>query len=304
MKPNRNSRIAFILLALFVTFLWSSSWVLIKWGLTDFPPVVFAGIRYFMAFLCLLPFAMQKKVREQIGKLTRKNWIQLLILGLLYYTLTQGAQFVGLAHMPAMAVSLIISFTSIFVAGIGSVILGEKPTLIQWVGLILNVLGAYLYFFPVKFSDGQLWAIGVVFIGMLANSVSMVLGRKINRDEFLSPIGVTSISMGFGSLLLLISGLVLEDIPDIQIKNWLIVVWLALVNTALAFTLWNTALKKLRAMEASIINNTMTVQIAALAWFVLGEGMDTMEMIGAALSVIGAILVQVGGSKRSSMEKK
>ncbi|HKZ55913.1 MAG TPA: DMT family transporter [Anaerolineales bacterium] len=43
--------------ALFVTFLWSTSWVLIKWGLDEIPPLIFAGLRYGLGFLCLLPFA-------------------------------------------------------------------------------------------------------------------------------------------------------------------------------------------------------------------------------------------------------
>lgn len=48
-----------VLLALFVTFLWSTSWVLIKLGLqASLPPVTFAGLRYTLAFLCLLPFVL------------------------------------------------------------------------------------------------------------------------------------------------------------------------------------------------------------------------------------------------------
>ena len=44
--------------ALFVTFLWSTSWVLIKIGLQDIPALTFAGLRYGLAFLCLLPFLL------------------------------------------------------------------------------------------------------------------------------------------------------------------------------------------------------------------------------------------------------
>jgi drug/metabolite transporter (DMT)-like permease len=47
--------------ALLVTFLWSTSWVLIKWGLADIPALVFAGLRYTLAFLILLPFVMRPK---------------------------------------------------------------------------------------------------------------------------------------------------------------------------------------------------------------------------------------------------
>lgn len=297
MKRTNDSRLTYILLALLITFLWATSWVLIKWGLSEFPPITFAGIRYFGAFLCLLPFVLRKKQRKEISRLKKSNWISLILLGFLYYTLTQGAQFTGLSVMPAMAVSLILSFTSIFVAGIGVWTLGEKPTLLQWTGLAMNVLGACLYFYPVQFSGDQFIAIGIVFLGMLGNSVSTIIGRKINKEDYLSPVGVTTISMGFGSLLLLAAGFALEDLPPVRAQNWFIVVWMAVVNTALAFTLWNTVLKKMKAMEASIINNTITVQIAVLAWVLLGERLNAIEIVGTVLAVLGAVLVQLGGMK-------
>ncbi len=54
MNPNSPHGKA-VLQALFVTFLWSTSWVFIKLGLTDIPALTFAGLRYSLAFLCLLP---------------------------------------------------------------------------------------------------------------------------------------------------------------------------------------------------------------------------------------------------------
>ncbi len=45
--------------ALLVTFLWSTSWVLIKLGLrASLPALTFAGLRYSLAFLCLVPFVL------------------------------------------------------------------------------------------------------------------------------------------------------------------------------------------------------------------------------------------------------
>lgn len=300
MKRIGGSKFGYVLLALLVTFLWATSWVLIKWGLSDLSPLIFAGIRYFLAFLCLLPFILKKKERESISRLSKRDWINLLLLGLLYYAVTQGAQFAGLAVLPAMSVSLILSFTSIFVAGFGIWLLDEKPTWLQWLGLILNVLGAYLYFFPVEIPRQQIMAVLIVFIGMIGNSISTVIGRKVNREAVLSPIGVTTISMGFGSLILLAVGLVLEGFPQISASSWLIVVWMAIINTALAFTLWNKALRVLEAMEASIINNTIMVQIAVLAWAFLGERLNGMEIVGVAFALAGAILVQIHQGKKTS----
>ena len=53
-----SSHTSAVLQALFVTFLWSTSWVLIRIGLEDIPALTFAGLRYTIAFLCLLPLVL------------------------------------------------------------------------------------------------------------------------------------------------------------------------------------------------------------------------------------------------------
>ena len=66
-----------------------------------------------------------------------------------------------------------------------------------------------------------------------------------------------------------------------------------MVNTALAFTLWNDTLRVLSAMESSIINNTMLFQIALLAWLFLGEPLTWHVVLGMVLAALGTLLVQL-----------
>ncbi len=70
---------------------------------------------------------------------------------------------------------------------------------------------------------------------------------------------------------------------------------MAVVNTAFAFTLWNQTLRTLLATKSSIINGTMLIQIALLAWLFLGEKLTMKEIIGMILAGIGALLVQLTG---------
>ena len=114
--------------ALLVTFLWSTSWVLIKVGLDEIPALTFAGLRYTLAFLLLLPFALRRRHLADLGQLSRGTWLQLIALGLLFYAITQGAQFLGLTYLPAITVNLLLSFTIIVVVVLGIWILGELPT--------------------------------------------------------------------------------------------------------------------------------------------------------------------------------
>src|SRR5690606_31255926 len=111
-------------------------------------------------------------------------------------------------------------------------------------------------------------------------AAASLLGRRINRSGRLGPLEVTTVSMGVGSAALIGSALFLEGIPSLSLSEWLIVGWLAVVNTAFAFTLWNRTLRTLTAAESSVINNTMTIQIALLAHFFLGEILSAVKASG------------------------
>jgi drug/metabolite transporter (DMT)-like permease len=282
-----------ILEALFVTFLWSTSWVLIKVGLRDIPPVTFAGLRYALAFLCLLPLAARSSSRLRVQGLSRRRWLELAGLGVLFYALTQGASFVSLAYLPAMTVSLLWNLTTITVAMLGIRLLTEPLTAPQWGGVLLNLLGVLIYFFPAAFRGGELLGLAAAFVGVLANAGSSVLGRSVNRRGDLAPIVVTAISMGIGAALLLATGLLAQGLPALRVQHWLIIGWLAAVNTAFAFTLWNRTLRTLTAVESSIINSTMLGQIALLALFLLGETLTWQKAIGIALAAVGTLVVNL-----------
>jgi drug/metabolite transporter (DMT)-like permease len=99
--------------------------------------------------------------------------------------------------------------------------------------------------------------------------------------------------MGIGSFLLLLAGFAMEGMPVINPKCWGIILWLALVNTAFAFTLWNHTLRTLTAMESSIINGTMMIWIPILAVLFLGEVITGKEIIGLVITGIGTLVVQL-----------
>lgn len=282
--------------ALFVTFLWSTSWVLIKFGLEDIPALTFAGLRYFLAFLLLLPFFWRSAGATPLRALTRRDWWLLLSLGVVYYTITQGMMFVTLAYIPAIAFSLLLNATAVIVAVLGIWLLAERPSWGQWVGTAVFLLGCAVYFYPSEIPAGQMIGYLFALIALTANAFASILGRAVNRHSRLHPLTVTVVSMGLGSALLLTAGLLLEPWPQISWQNWLVIAWLALVNTAWAFTLWNQSLRTLTAMESSIINNTMLIQIAILAWLFLGESLGWIEVIGLALAAVGVLLVQLKGS--------
>lgn len=299
MSQRFSPHLLAVLQALFVTFLWSTSWVLIKVGLEDIPPLTFAGLRYTLAFMCLVPLVMRGRRWEAVRQLSRREWIELIILGLLYYTVTQGTQFLGLDRLPAVTTSLLLSFTVVVTALLGVILLAEHPNRMQWFGVGLYLVGALVYFYPVSIPTDEIVGLIIVLTGVFSNSLSAAMGRDINRRGTISPLTVTIVSMGIGAVVMLAAGIIFQGMPALSLQNWAIIAWLAVVNTAFAFTLWNHTQRTLPAIETSIINNTMLIQIAILAWIFLDEQLSTQEIGGLVLAVVGTLIVQLWRAKRA-----
>lgn len=300
MSKFRQSHLVPVLQALLVTFLWSTSWVLIKYGLKEIPALTFAGLRYTIAFVVLATVVLSSQgLRKSLISLSVGGWMQLIALGLVFYTITQGAMFVALEYLPAISLTLILSFTPAAVALMAIPWLGERPRRIQWVGMTLFLFGVVVYFAPF---DVPLHMIGLAagITCLLANAIATLMGRAVNRRQDLHPLVVTVVSMGAGSVALLTVGLSTQGMPRLGPESWSLILWLAVVNTAFAFTLWNHTLRRLTAVESSIINNTMTIQIAVLATLFLGEKLDTKGVTGLVMATVGALIVQIPQRSRRS----
>jgi drug/metabolite transporter (DMT)-like permease len=155
-------------------------------------------------------------------------------------------------------------------------------------------MGASFYF------SGQLGATAIgmtaALVGLGGNVAGTLLGREVNRAAEVSPLTITALSMAIGAVLLTAVGMAIEGVPEVSARGWLIIAWLAGINTAFAFTLWNWSLRRLTAVESSGINNTMLVQIAVLAWVLLGELPDLGQWVGIALVSVGVFLTQLASS--------
>ena len=296
MKRFDKSHWLAVVQALFVTMLWSSSWVIIKFGLKEeeIPPLIFAGLRYTIASLILFGVVLlNPEQRRALRSLSPTWWRRLVGYGLLFYTFTQGTQFLGLDLLPAITVSLLLNFTTIFVVIFAILLLREIPNKKQLIFIGLALVGVYLYFYPTDLSENNSLGILVVLIGVITNALSSILGRAINKLQELSPLLVTTVSMAIGSCFLLGSGFIREGFPPLTFLGLFYILWLSIFNTAVAFTLWNKAMQRLHAVEITIINSTMLPQITILALVFLGELPTFLDWVGIFLIFISALFVQL-----------
>ena len=297
------SRIKAIILAILVVIIWSTSWILIKVGMEEIPALSLNGLRYTLAFFLMLPFLFLPKVRIHFIQMSRKDWNDLVILGIVFIGLTQGALALSLIYLPAVTASLIMNCTPVFVAFLGIGFLSERPTGLQWGGLSINMAGVFLYFFPLQNKDnnwiGLLIALGCMFF----NIIGSLLSRRINRGARLNAYIVSTVSIGVGGLMMLFAGIIMNGLPVFKLDGLMILGWLAVVNTAVAFPMWNYSLQTLTAMESNIIGNTMLIYVAILAFIFLGEQLTLQQGIGLILTGAGAVLVQMHSIGKPKQQK-
>ncbi|MHA2274959.1 MAG: DMT family transporter [Candidatus Kariarchaeaceae archaeon] len=288
-----KSHLSIVFQGILVTILWSSSFVIIKFGLDEIPPITYAALRYSSASIVLIGLMLlSPNHRTEVRNLSLQWWGRLAVYGLIYYTITMATMYIALNKLAAITVSFVLNFTIIFVIIFATFTLHEVPNIKQLIFIIVSFSGMVLYFYPISVLDESRLGLIIITISMLANAISAILGRMINRVRTQSPLVITTLSMTFGSISLLLWSLISEGTPSITVLGIVYILWLAVVNTALAFTLWNKVLRHLNATEVTIINGLMLPEIAIFAIIFLDEMPNLSEWIGIAVITFSGLAIQ------------
>ena len=275
--------------ALLVTLLWSSSYVLTKVGLRDTSPLLLVALRYLVASLVLVPVALARGAHRGLD---RGTFVELALLGLAGYAVAQGLQCVGLSLLPAVTVTFILNFTPVMVLLINAVAFRRPPGPRQALGSLVALVGAYVFLGGGVWS-GSLAGVLVTLASGAGWAVYLVAVGRLFARKPIEPLALSAFAMAFGTVVIAGSAAALEGFAPVTAQSAAIILWLGVVNTAAAFFLWNHALSLVDAFEASMIQNTMLVQIAVLSWLFLGEALTAAKAAGMAVVLLGVLAIQV-----------
>ena len=290
-KPHRTIAIAE---SLFVTIIWASSFIFVKIELNYIGPITIAGLRYFGAFIVLLPLIIHNNKSSQ--SISRTSWIRLVAIGISGYTIGNGAFFWALKYLSATTVSLMMSLLPLLILFLGIIWLKEIPSLWQILGMIISLLGSGL-FFSKKLQADELLGIFIVSIGLIGFTLFGLLGRAMAKDQQVNTLSLTAIPLAVGGGVLMLIAFLIEGFPTLNLTAWSIIIWLATVNTAFAYILYNHALQVLSALEMNIIFSLLPLGTALFAWFLLDERLNSIQIMGMATVIIGVMLVQQTGRR-------
>lgn len=274
--------------AVLVNLIWASSFIFVKLALKELGPLTIGGLRYFIGFLILLPFMLRKGGRFSTSP---RIWLQLLFIGLSAYTIGNGAMFWSLKFLPATTVSFMMGMITLLIL-FGSILwLHEIPNRLQTAGIIITLAGTAM-FFSIGLKPGEPLGVAILSIGLIAFTLFGVLGRDAARGQKVDTLALTAIPLALGGGLLLLIALPLEGLPHASPGTWGMVLWLAVINTALGYILYNHSLQVLTAFEMNVMLNLSPVLTAIMGWFLLNERLTVLQWIGMVVVIVGVALVQ------------
>jgi probable blue pigment (indigoidine) exporter len=171
----------------------------------------------------------------------------------------------------------------------------ERASTLQLGGIAVLMAGVVVYFGPgAPPPDATAGLVAAASIPVVVGGAA-VLGRRVavgSRDHG-GPASMTAIAMLVGASMTLVIAWLVEGVPAFSLTSWLLIAWLAVVNTALTYTLWAQSQRSLRAVESSVLGDLTVIQVALLGWVVLGEGLGGAQIVGLVVALSGVVVVQV-----------
>jgi drug/metabolite transporter (DMT)-like permease len=274
----------------FVAFLWSLCYPLIKVGLSGgIPPLLFGTLRTAIAALVLFGVAYRRK--EQISQAGRYKFF-LFVIGLMAFFGYYGMFVGGSSVSPGLA-SVIGNSNPIMASLLAAAFLSESLNLIKIAGLFFGFIGVVLISVPTFFGEtsNSLVGIGLVLIGALGTAAGNVFLKKFSKSSF--PISVLAIQFMLCSVLLFSSALMSERplVINWNLRFSVSLIILSVVGTAFADIIWLDLLKRNSLTKLNVFIFLTPAFSLVMGMIFFKEKLGVWEIIGIGAILIGVLLV-------------
>ncbi|TXR46649.1 DMT family transporter [Phyllobacterium endophyticum] len=265
-----------------------------KWVVPEMPPWALCFWRVLIAWAILLPI-VHGHFNAMAG-LVRARFLELLLVGGIGLAICQGLVFVGLKYADATTAGIIMALIPIVTMILARFILGEPMgvwqvigSIIAFVGIVVIIVkGSPAALLRLDINPGELWIVAGAFcFGLYA-----VLLRRAKFDLERLPLLV--VLLGAAALTALpfyLWELASEDRFALDASGLIALAYVAVPGGALMYYLFNWSIEALGAARAGVLLYLQTIFTAVLAYLILGERLQSYHLEGAAIIVVGLLLV-------------
>ena len=278
-----------------LVLIWSSTWVGIKIGLEDSPPLLGAGVRFALAGAVLLVVAA-------LGRRSlRTDWVLAGVLALAPFAFAYGLVYWGEQYVPSGLAAVLFGVLPLYTALLGSVLLPDEPLRVQLlVGVMIAIGGLALAFMEsVELGAAEKAAIGATALALSPLGAAVGgIAQKLRASE-LDAVVLNGWAMLWGGLLLLVVSAFGEDWGDFvwSAESVGSILYLALFGSAITFVTLTVLLRHISAMAVAFL--AMLLPFGALIFgATLYDESITLRALGGAVLVAAGLLVAQSSRRR------
>jgi drug/metabolite transporter (DMT)-like permease len=288
-------RVVFLLLCC----IWGSTWMFIKLGLRDLPPVSFAAARFLLATIILSAIVVARRARLPRGH----EWWLLAQTGVLAFGLNYGLLFWGEQHISSGLAALLQATIPVFGMLLAHPYLpGERLNARKLAGALLGVVGVGIIFSHQLGAEGSmaLWGSAAVVAGAVFVAWANVLVKAKGARLDASVLSAGQMACGFVALAT--TALFLEGSPAHLRWTPLAVIcllYLTLVGSVAAFLLFYWLVRHVDVTKTMLIALVTPLAAVMLGVVVLGEEVSWRTLAGGALIMSGIALVMLRRGPRA-----
>ncbi len=273
-----------------LVLIWSSTWVAIKIGLEDTPPLLGAGVRFSVAGagLLLVAAALRRSLRTDI--------VLAALLGLLPFAFSYGLIYWGEQYVPSGLAAVLFGVMPIYVALLAAGLLKDEPVSGRLLGGVAIAVGGLVLAFSesLALGDGERAALGALacLVAPMASAVGNVAIKR--RGEGLDAIVLNGWAMLGGGLVLLAVALAGEDVGAAAWTAQALgaIAYLAVLGSAVSFVVLTLLLRELPAVTMSFIALLLPLGALAFGAVLYDEPITALALGGAALVGAGIAVAQ------------
>jgi drug/metabolite transporter (DMT)-like permease len=289
-----NSKSNTIFRAVIACLLWASVYPAIKIGLEYVPPFHFAGLRFIISGLLILPFTVKPAIYFRVIK---EHWKVVIWVTSLQTLLNYSLFYPGLMLVPGALGAVIVGSQPLITAVVAAVIAKEdKLTRKKIFTIIIGISGVVLISAGRQaFRLGsaiELLGVAMIFSANFATATSNVIIST--KSKGMNPFVLSSFTLFTGGVIIFLISLIFEKQPagNLPFKYWSILGWLSFTS-ALAFSLWYMLLQRpgVKVSELNLWKFIIPVVGAILSWiFVPDEKPEILTIIGILIITTSLIL--------------
>lgn len=236
-------------------------------------------------------------------KLSKKQFVGMLAIGVVAVAGVQFAYSLAIQHLP-VGIALLFEYSGVLIVAVFATLVWKEPAKPRlWFALAAAVVGLAVV--------ANFWSASLSGIGILAGSIAAValaayflMGERMLSNS--SPLSILFWTMLIAALVWLVPAQPWTlnpekllapislggNLSDIWVPLVLVIVWSAVMGTALTYWLSYQSIKRLKATPAGVLSLGEVVFAFLFAWLWLGQTLDPIQLVGGALVVAGIVVAQ------------